>query len=91
MTTAVALLVFAGALFAFVGSLGLARLDTFFERAHPPTMGTTLGTALVLAGSMLYFGQLHEIVIGVLMLLNTPVTYTLLGRAALRRSGVDAE
>jgi multicomponent K+:H+ antiporter subunit G len=86
VNTAAALLAFAGALFAFLGSLGLVRLDTFFERAHPPTMGTTFGTALVLAGSMLYFGALHEIVIGLLMFLNTPVTYTLLGRAALRRT-----
>jgi len=85
MNSIPALLVLAGALFAFLGSLGLARLETFFERAHPPTMGTTFGTALILAGSMLHFGTLHEILIGVLMLVNTPVTYLLLGRAALRR------
>ena len=81
----------AGALLAFVGSLGLLRMKTFFERVHPPTMGTTLGTAFVLAGSMLYFTALesrlvlHEILIGVFMMLSTPVTYVLLGRAALRR------
>jgi multicomponent K+:H+ antiporter subunit G len=90
MSTAAALLALAGALLAFVGSFGLVRLDTFFERAHPPTMGTTLGTALVLGGSMLYFGALHEILIALLMFLNTAVTYTLLGRAALRRSPGDA-
>jgi len=89
MNTIAVLLVLAGALFAFLGSLGLVRFDTFFERAHPPTMGTTFGTALILAGSMLYFGSLHEILIGVLMLLNTPVTYLLLGRAALRRERGD--
>ena len=91
MSTAAALLALAGALFAFVGSLGLVRLGTFFERVHPPTVGTTLGTALVLAGSMLYFGALREILIGGLMLVNTPVTYTLLGRAALRRDPGGAE
>jgi multicomponent K+:H+ antiporter subunit G len=91
MITAAALLALAGALFAFVGALGLVRLGTFFERVHPPTMGTTFGTGLVLAGSMLYFGALHEILIGLLMFLNTPVTYTLLGRAALRRGPADAE
>jgi len=91
MTTATALLVFAGALLVFVGSLGLVRFDTFFERAHPPTMGTTLGTALILAGSMVHFGALHEILIGLLMFLGTPLTYTLLGRAALRRSRGAAE
>jgi len=95
MTTLVAVLVLAGALLAFVGSLGLLRMKTFFERVHPPTMGTTLGTALVLAGSMLYFTALesrpvlHEILIGVFMTLTTPVTYILLGRAALRRDRND--
>ena len=91
MTTVAAVLVLAGALLAFIGSLGLLRMKTFFERVHPPTMGATLGTAFVLAGSMLYFTALesrlvlHEILIGVFMLLSTPVTYVLLGRAALRR------
>jgi multicomponent K+:H+ antiporter subunit G len=89
MSTASALLALAGALLAFIGSLGLVRLDTFFERVHPPTMGTTLGTALVLSGSMLYFGALHEILVGLLMFLNTAVTYTLLGRAALLRTPRD--
>jgi len=94
MTTVAALLVLAGALLAFLGSLGLLRMKTFFERVHPPTMGTTLGTALVLAGSMLYFTALerlvlHEILIGVFMTLTTPVTYILLGRAALRREQND--
>ena len=97
MTTVAAVLVLAGALLAFLGSLGLLRMKTFFERAHPPTMGTTLGTALVLAGSMLYFTALesrpvlHEILIGVLMTLTTPVTYILLGRAALRREQKDPQ
>ena len=86
-----ALLVLAGALVAFVGSLGLLRLRTFYERVHPPTMGTTLGTALVLCGSMLYFTStgtrpvIHEVVIAILMVVNTPVTYMLLVRAALHR------
>lgn len=86
MNILVALLALAGAIFAFIGALGLVRLDTFFERVHPPTMGTTLGTGLILAGSMLHFGTLHEILIAALMVLNTPVTYLLLGRAALRRA-----
>ena len=93
MAAAAALLVFAGALLAFIGSLGLVRLKTFYERVHPPTMGTTLGTALVLIGSMLYFSALesrpvlHEILIGIFMTVSTPVTYMLLVRAALHRDG----
>ena len=91
MSTAAALFVLAGATLALVGSLGLLRMKTFYERVHPPTMGTTLGTALVLIGSMLFFTLhesrpvLHEVLIGVLMALNTPVTYLLLVRAALHR------
>jgi multicomponent K+:H+ antiporter subunit G len=88
-----ALLVLAGAVFAFVGSLGLLRFRSFYERVHPPTMGTTLGTGLLVAGSIVYFTALesrpviHEVLIAVLMTVNTPVTYTLLVRAALHRDG----
>jgi len=91
MSTAAAVLVLAGALLAFIGSLGLVRMRSFYERVHPPTMGTTLGTGLILIGSMLYFSALesrpvlHEILIGVFMTLSTPVTYMLLVRAALHR------
>ena len=91
MSTVAALLVLAGASLALIGSVGLLRMKTFYERVHPPTMGTTLGTGLVLIGSMVFFTLhesrpvLHEIVIGVFMTLNTPVTYMLLVRAALHR------
>ena len=91
MSSAAGVLIVLGALLAFAGSLGLVRLKTFYERVHPPTMGTTLGTGLILIGSMLHFSALesrpvlHEILIGVFMTLNTPVTYMLLVRAALHR------
>ncbi|HYX64107.1 MAG TPA: monovalent cation/H(+) antiporter subunit G [Burkholderiales bacterium] len=91
MSTAAALLIVLGAALAFTGSLGLLRLPTFYERVHPPTMGATLGAALVLIGSMLHFSALkggpvlHEIAIAVFVFLTTPVTYLLLVRAALRR------
>ena len=91
MELVVSALVLAGALLVFLGSLGLLTLKTFYERVHPPTMGTTLGTGLVLIGSMLFFTVqgsrpvLHEILIGVFMTITTPVTYMLLVRAALYR------
>jgi multicomponent K+:H+ antiporter subunit G len=97
MTTVAALLVLAGALLAFIGALGLVRLPTFFERVHPPTMGTTLGTGARAGRLDAYFSALdshlvlHEILIGVFMTLTTPVTYILLGRAALRREHKDPE
>jgi multicomponent K+:H+ antiporter subunit G len=95
VTTLAALLVLAGASLALLGSIGLLRLETFYERVHPPTMGTTLGTGLVLIGSMLFFTihesrpVLHEILIGAFMTLNTPVTYLLLVRAALHRDRLE--
>lgn len=95
MTYAAALLILSGALLAFAGSLGLLRLKSFYERVHPPTMATTLGTGLILIGSMLYFSALesrpvlHEILIGVFMTLSTPVTYMLLVRAALHRDRAE--
>jgi multicomponent K+:H+ antiporter subunit G len=93
MSWAAGSLVLLGALLAFAGSVGLLRLKSFYERVHPPTMGTTLGTGLILIGSMLHFTALegrpvvHEILIGVFMTLTTPVTYMLLVRAALKRDG----
>ena len=88
-------LIVLGALLAFGGSLGLLRLPTFYERVHPPTMGTTLGTGLILIASMLHFSALdarpvlHEILIGAFMTLSTPVTYMLLVRAALHRDRAE--
>jgi len=90
-------LVLLGALLAFLGSLGLLRLKTFYERVHAPTMGTTLGTGLILIGSMLHFSGIegravvHEVLIGVFMTLTTPVTYLLLVRAALHRDQAKEE
>jgi multicomponent K+:H+ antiporter subunit G len=87
----VALLVLGGAALALVGSIGLLRLKTFYERVHAPTMGATLGTGSVLLASMVLFSilesrpVLHEVLIGAFMVLTTPVTFMLLLRAALHR------
>ena len=91
MSYVAGILVVCGALLVFTGSLGLLTLKTFFERIHPPTMGTTLGTGMMLIGSMLHFTALdarpvlHEALIGIFMTFSTPVTYMLLLRAALHR------
>ena len=87
----VALLLLVGAAATLIGSFGLLRLRTFYERIHPPTMGTTLGVGFTLAASMLMFSVLasrpvvHEILIGVFAIVTTPVTYMLLVRAAVHR------
>lgn len=93
-----ALLLLVGAGLAFVGSLGLVRLQSFYDRMHAPTLATTLGIGCILLASMLYFSVLqsrpvlHEVLIGVFMVVTTPVTLMLLARAALfrdRREGND--
>jgi multicomponent K+:H+ antiporter subunit G len=86
-----ALLVLLGATLTLIGALGLLRLKTFYERVHAPTLGTTLGTGLVLIASMVLFSTLasrpvlHEIAIGVFMTITTPVTFMLLLRVAVLR------
>jgi multicomponent K+:H+ antiporter subunit G len=93
----VALLVVLGAVLALIGAVGLLRLKTFYERIHPPTMGTTLGLGLTLIASMLLFSALesrpvlHELVIAVFMVVTTPVTFMLLVRAALHRDRAESD
>ena len=92
---ATAVFVVLGAALALIGSVGLLRLRSFYDRVHAPTLGTTLGTAFVLIASMLMFSALqlrpvlHEILIGIFMILTTPVTFVLLVRAALHRDAAE--
>lgn len=91
----VALLLLAGAGLAFVGSLGLLRLSSFYQRVHAPTLGATLGAGCILVASMLCFTVLrsrpavHEVLIALFLTVTTPVTLMLLARAALYRDRVE--
>ena len=97
VAAAVAALLLVGAGMALVGSFGLLRMRTFYERIHPPTMGTTLGVACTVTASMLLFSVLgsrlvvHEILIAVFAIVTTPVTYLLLVRAAVHRDNAGRE
>lgn len=90
-----ALFVLLGAALAMIGSFGLLRLGSFYERMHAPTLGTTLGIGSVLIASMLFFSVLqtrfvlHELLIAVFMVITTPITLTLLARAALYRDRIE--
>lgn len=92
----IALLIVLGASLALIGSVGLLRLKTFYERVHAPTLGTTLGLGSTLIASMVLFSTLgsrpvlHEIVIAVFMLVTAPVSFMLLVRAARHRDRVEA-
>lgn len=89
----VALLVVLGAGLTLIGSIGLVRLGTFFERIHAPTLGTSWGTGAIVLASMIAFtvaeGRpvLHELLIGVFITATTPVTLMLLARAVAYREG----
>lgn len=86
-----ALLLLLGAGLALTGSVGLLRLGSFYDRMHAPTLGSTLGVGCILIASMVCFSLLqtrsvvHEVLIGIFMVATTPVTLTLLARAALYR------
>ena len=91
-----ALFVLVGAGLTLIGSLGLLRFGSFYDRIHAPTLGTTLGTGSVLIASMLLFSVLqtrvvlHELLIAAFMVVTTPITLMLLARAALYRDRREA-
>ena len=88
---AIGLLVLIGALVTFVGTVGLVRWKSFYQRIHAPTLGSSLGAILILVASSLHssfaLGRpvLHEVLVLVFILVTTPVTLMLLARAALYR------
>ena len=85
------MLLLLGSSLALIGSIGLLRFKTFYERLHAPTLGSILGLFSILAASMLYFSMaetrtvVHEILIAIFVTTTTPVTYLLLVPAAVYR------
>jgi multicomponent K+:H+ antiporter subunit G len=83
------ILILTGAIFTFIGSLGLARLRDFYTRLHGPTKATTLGVGCLLIASAVYFSvradgvSLHEVLVTLFLFITAPVSAHLLGKAAL--------
>ncbi|HET7753702.1 MAG TPA: monovalent cation/H(+) antiporter subunit G [Anaeromyxobacteraceae bacterium] len=92
-----ALLVVTGAFAALVGSFGLLRLRSFFQRVHAPTLGSTLGVWAVTLATALQLSFVreqvfvHALLIAVFIAVTAPVTTIFLMRAALFRSRVAGE
>lgn len=90
-----AILLLIGASVTLVGSLGLLRLGSFYERVHAPTLGTTLGTVSIAIASMVCFSVLqsrpvvHEILIVALAAVTTPIALTVLVGAARFRDTAE--
>jgi multicomponent K+:H+ antiporter subunit G len=86
---AIAALLVAGAAFALIGSLGLAKLGDFYRRLHGPTKATTLGVGAVLLASSLAFSalqaapSLRELLVAVFLFATAPVGAQLLAKSAL--------
>jgi len=83
------LLILTGAVFTFIGTLGLVRLPDFYTRLHGPPKATTLGVGSLLVASALYFStrgagvSLHEVLVTLFLFMTAPVSAHLLARAAL--------
>ena len=90
-----ATLLIGGAAITLIGSLGLLRFRTFYQRVHAPTLGTTLGTVCLATASMIYFSALgsrpvlHELLLVVFVTTTTPITLMVLVRAALFRDEAE--
>ncbi len=88
----VAVLLLLGAAIALLGSSGLLRLPSFFERVHAPAMISTLGCWCILAATMLYFSMVsggvawHLLLIAIFLAITVPITTIFLMRAGLFRA-----
>lgn len=91
----VALLVVIGSLLTLLGSIGLLRLPSFYDRMHAPTMGSSAGVVCISLASVICFSVLqsrlavYEALIAFFVTVTTPVTFTMLARAAIFRDRVE--
>ena len=89
---AIAVLVLAGSLIALLGSLGLMRLKSYFERVHAPSIIATLGCWLIMWALVIFFSvsghgfAAHPLLIAVFIAVTVPITTIFLMRAALFRA-----
>lgn len=89
---AIAALLLCGAIIALLGSIGLLRLPSFFERVHAPAMISTLGCWCMVGAAVLYFSlrseppALHILLIALFMAITVPITTIFLMRAGLFRA-----
>ena len=87
----VAFLLVLGGLISLIGTLGLLRLKTFYQRIHGPAITVSLGAGCILVASMIYFSVaqsrlvIHELLIGLFVLMTAPVVAMMIMRAAVYR------
>lgn len=87
----VAALLLCSAIFVLAAAWGVARLQDYFQRMHPPALIVVWGAWCVTLASIVYFSalqgqpELHVWLIIILLAITTPITTILLARAALFR------
>ena len=85
-------LITVGVLFDVFGCIGLVRLPDVYNRLQASTKCVTMGTCLILLGTVVSLGTLSAVVKGcvciVVILITSPTGAHALARAAYR-SGVD--
>ena len=91
----VTVLVLTGSGMTLIGSIGLMRLRSFYNRIHAPTMGSSAGVACISIASIVCGSVLEsrlaiqESLIFIFVTVTTPVTFMLLARAALFRDQAE--
>lgn len=89
MSWIVAILLGAGAFFAFIAALGVNRLPDFYMRLHAATKAGAFGASLMLVAAALHFGNVHSIVSALLIIvffyLTTPIAAQAIGQVAYRK------
>ena len=89
---AIGALVIIGSLIALIGSMGLVRLKSYFERVHAPSIIATMGTWLVMWSYFFFFffseGKLpiNVLLISFFLAITIPITSIFLMRASLFRA-----
>ena len=88
----ISVVVVLGALIALIGSSGLLRLKTYFERVHAPSIIATMACWCIMHATVIYFSvqehklAVHAILIAIFIAITVPVTTIFLMRAALFRA-----
>ncbi|WP_336287579.1 MULTISPECIES: monovalent cation/H(+) antiporter subunit G [unclassified Bartonella] len=74
-----------------IGTIGLLRFSSFYERLHMPSVSTSWGTGSILIASFLYSMFVdqrfvfHEILLMIFLFVTAPVASMLLSQAAAYR------
>ncbi len=84
----VVLLLFTGALFFIIGTIGFLRFPDVYTRLHAATKCDTLGLGMILAGIMLYegatFASVKLMFIIIFVFLTNPTAAHAIARAAYK-------